>query len=53
MKNKNSTTENFIDLKEILNILKKGKWVFVITFIIVLMAGMFFTFFISPEYNLK
>jgi len=53
MKNKNSTTENFIDLKEILSILKKGKWVFVITFLIVLIAGIFLTFFIAPEYNLK
>ena len=51
MNDKKSTKDtNFIDLRDILGILIKRKWVFIITFIIVLIGGLLFTFLVFPEY---
>ena len=50
MSDKDTKNANFIDLRDILGILKKRKWVFAITFIIILIGGLLFTFLAFPEY---
>jgi len=48
---KKNIKEDEIDLREIFRILIKRKWWFVGTFIVVLVAGLLFTFLKTPEYT--
>jgi uncharacterized protein involved in exopolysaccharide biosynthesis len=48
---KDNTREDEIDLRQLFSIFLKRKWWFIGTFVIVLIAGLLFTFVRTPEYS--